>query len=223
MKEFDKSLIEEIIGYKFKNPELLERAFTHSSYTNEKAKPSYERLEFLGDSAIGFIIARELYERYPDIDEGKLSKAKSIIVSAQCLSAAIDKTGLIEYLRVGNGNIREEAIKSQSVKCDLFESIAAAILRDSGYDLEECRKFALRFLDGEIKDIENRQKFLDHKSLLLENCAKNGKKAEFRFEKKGDKFLVKLFVDGEYASEGQGRSKKEAEKMAAKLFLEKHI
>ena len=133
--------MKEIIGYKFKNPELLERAFTHSSYTNEKAKPSYERLEFLGDSAIGFIIARELYERYPDIDEGKLSKAKSIIVSAQCLSAAIDKTGLIEYLRVGNGNIREEAIKSQSVKCDLFESIAAAILWDSGYDLEECRKF----------------------------------------------------------------------------------
>jgi len=108
MKRFDFEAIEKVIGYTFEDKRLLVEALTHSSYANENADLSYERLEFLGDSVLGFIISSFLFEKYPNEDEGFLTKTKAKIVSGKSLSAAMDKMGLIQYVRTAQGSIEDE-------------------------------------------------------------------------------------------------------------------
>ncbi len=95
MRYFNVKAIEQAIGYKFRNEMILLEAFTHASYANENKVRSYERLEFLGDSILGYYVARYLYDNYPDADEGFLTKAKSNIVSGRTLAEVIDGLGLI--------------------------------------------------------------------------------------------------------------------------------
>jgi len=219
VKQFNKSEIENIIGYKFKDENLLLQSFTHSSYAKENGAESYERIEYLGDSALGFVVAMELYRRFPQCDEGKLTRLRASLVSAKSLSAIIDKTSLIEYMRLGKGEIQSSALQSENVKCDLFEAIAGAILLDSSYNIEECRNFILKLLSDSIHDIEEGHVQPDYKSKLLEECAKTNKMVEFRIQTNSSPFKVQLYIDNKFIAEAEGQTKKAAEKAAAKLYF----
>ncbi|MBR1746650.1 MAG: ribonuclease III [Clostridia bacterium] len=211
--------IERIIGYTFKNKELLIRAFTHSSYANEhKNEESYERLEFLGDAVVNYVVGLFLYETFPTFGEGKLSKIRAGTVDRQTIAGVVDDCGLMKYMRTGRGSINLQNGFSTKVKCDLFESIIGAAVIDNNEDLTVAKRLVDRFLSDKIK-LNN----TDYKSLLLEHCAKTSKNAEFILLKEGktgdNRFAMALLIDGQKVSEGSGPSKKEAEREAAKIYL----
>ncbi|MDD4316339.1 MAG: ribonuclease III domain-containing protein [Clostridia bacterium] len=216
MKNFDIRAIEKTIGYTFKNKKLLFQAFTHSSFSNEMGLPSYERLEFVGDAAIGLVITVELYARFADLDEGKLSKARARLVSRQSFGSIIDDCGLIEYMQVGKGDIQVNALESVRKKCDLFEAIAGAILLDSGTNLDEVKKLVLKYLAADIERVFDDDTYCDYKSEVLEKY----KNAEFVFRADGENFVVTLLVGGKEVASASSKSKKDAEKAAAKAFLD---
>ena len=137
--------IEEKIGYTFRDGALLERAFTHASAS---ARDNYQNLEFLGDSVLGFIVSRTLYSEYADTDEGSLTKMRAAVVSERPLAAAIDRLGVAEELITGESEKKNGVSDHSSVKCDLFESLTAAIYLDGG--LDEAEKFVLGALSEEI-------------------------------------------------------------------------
>jgi len=212
MKNFDLIDVQKKIGYGFKDWELLFSAFTHASFANENGVGSYERLEFLGDSIINYIVAEYLFDRYRGQDEGFLTKTRAALVSTKTLAEAIDKLDLVDYMRTSAGSVADEVIKSVSVKADLFEAITAAIMLDGGR-MEECKKFVLRNLESMIPEagvVNN-----DYKSLLLEECAKNGHKAVFVTEAAEVGFESEIFIGGAKAGTGKGGSKRKAEQQAA--------
>lgn len=222
MKNFNIEEIENKIGYTFKNKKLLAQAFTHTSFSNENNEDSYERLEFLGDATIGFIIAEQLFNRYPKIDEGKLTKARALLVSRNTMSDIVEETGLIEFMRVGEGDIKNNVDKSSSVKCDLFESITGAILVDNNFKMADCKTFILKFFENRLSSIKNDNNFMDYKSLALEECAKNNQKAEFIIDEEktqNNQFKAKFLIDGKQVSEAIANTKKEAQKKAAQEYL----
>ena len=224
MKRFDFEAIEKTIGYTFEDKRLLMEALTHSSYANENADLSYERLEFLGDSVLGFIISSFLFKKYPNEDEGFLTKTKAKIVSGKTLASAMDKMGLIEYVRTAQGSIEEEIKKSSNVKEDIFESIIGAILLDSN-DYTKCIEYVLKHLDKALSIDYLNNEVTDYKSKLLEYSAKNrGHAVEFEVYPLGDNvnsgFGAIVKINGMVYGKGEGQSKKKAEQLAAKRTIE---
>jgi ribonuclease-3 len=216
--------IEKMIGYQFKNKAILKQVFTHTSYANEHNIPSYERLEFLGDAVLEYIITTELYKRFPHLDEGKLTKARAYLVSCGYLSNKIKETSLIEFMLVGEGTIQNDMRLSHNMHCDLFEAIVGGILIDNDFDISKAREFILRFLKEDIIKAGTKGSFKDYKSLLLEMCAKKGKKAEFSLINKekrlNEDFIVELSIEGKRVSVAHAKNKKEAEKKAAQAYFE---
>lgn len=213
--------IEDKIGYTFKNKELLVRAFTHTSYSNEhNDKDNYERFEFLGDAALGYVIGLYLYETYPLYDEGKLTKIRAGVVDRKTISEVVDSLDIIRYVRAGKGNASHDLASSVKVKCDIFEAIIGAIVIDNNNDLTCAKNFIIRFLESKIGASK-----VDYKSTVLEKCAKNGQKAEFvinREEKDNNTvFCAELMIDGTSVSTGEGHNIKSAEQSACKNFLKK--
>lgn len=211
--------IERIIGYSFKNKDLLVRAFTHSSYVNEhKREESYERLEFLGDAALNYIVGLYLYETFPSFAEGKLSKVRAGTVDKETIAEVIDELGLLRFMRIGKGSADIVKGSSMKVKCDLFEAILGATVIDNDEDISVAKKIVEAFLSEKIT-LNNS----DYKTRLLEHCAGTGKKAVFTVLKEGpvgpERFVIALFIDGEKVSEGIGENKKTAERAAAKVYL----
>ena len=150
-----KENLNRVKDYTFKNPKLLERALTHSSYSKE----NYERLEFLGDSILDFIVGDFLYERVED-GEGKLSKLRASFVSEQYLHKIFDELNISKYVKLGKSYKTE---LTKAVKADIFEAIVASIYLDGG--LDEAKKFIVSTLKlGNYKTIKN----LDYKSQIQE-------------------------------------------------------
>ena len=214
--------IEQKIGYTFKNKELLVRAFTHTSYSNEHSnKDNYERLEFLGDAALGYVIGLYLYETYPGYDEGKLTKIRSGVVDRKTISEVVDALDIIRYVRAGNGNTGNDLSSSIKVKCDLFEAIIGAIVIDNNNDLSFAKDFILKYLESKVGVHKE-----DYKSALLEKCAKSGRKVNFIINKQVDEdsnivFIAELFIDGSLVSTGEGHNTKIAEQSACKNYFSK--
>ncbi len=217
--------IQDTIGYTFKNKDLLYKAFTHSSYANQNGLESYERLEFLGDSVVGMIVAEALYLTFPDEDEGFLTKVKSKIVNADALGNKIKSMGLMQYMLTADNNVAHEVGKSLKMNCDLFEAIVGAIMLDSG--LAASKAFIIDKLSDIIKQASsNMDTITDYKSRLLEWCAKRGKKAIFSTESyKTDSgelaFKSMLEVNGKFYGSGTDSSKKRAEQKAAQQAIKK--
>ena len=212
------------LGYKFKNLSLLDAALTHSSYANEhKSHSSYERLEFLGDSVLGMIVSTELIDKFPDKDEGFLTKFKSGVVSGATLKEAVERIGIIGYVLHGNGKASGEVVASDNVKEDVFEACVGAIMLDGGID--EARRFVLRelhsALNGKGVPFGN-----DFKSEFYEYAAKRALHAEI-ISKEADGgallngFVAHAYIDGELVGSGAGKSKKIAERGAASAALGK--
>ena len=153
------SEIEKLIGYEFKNKELLELAFIHSSY----GKPNNERLEFLGDAILDMVIADVLYSKIVD-DEGSLSKKRATMVCEKNLSSIIKKLGLCKFIKFGNSF---KGVPSNAVCADLFECIIGAIYLDNKNSLIEVKEFILKHMDMSVCDD------IDYKTSLQELVQKS--------------------------------------------------
>lgn len=224
MKPFDIEQIEKIIGYTFIDKRNLVEAFTHSSYANENADLSYERLEFLGDSILGFVVANYLFKQYPEEDEGFLTQTKAKIVSGKALSSVMSQMGLIHFVRTAQGSIENEILNSGNVMEDLFEAIIGAIMVDSN-DYKECEKFIFRHLGKSLSVNYLEKTTLDYKSKLLEYIAKN-KGMEIKFvvtplaDNVNSGFKAQIKINDQIYGQGEGISKKKAEQQASKKTLD---
>lgn len=153
---------EQRIGYTFRDRALLEAAVTHASGAVNRLA-SNERLEFLGDAILGFVVCEKLYARFPDSLEGDLTRIKSAVVSRETCSRISHELGLAEFLVVGKGLMVDSAVP-MSVLSDLFESLVAAIYLDGG--IEPARELIERFMEQEIVNVAAGTRGLNHKSLL---------------------------------------------------------
>ena len=219
--------LEETIGYRFRNRKLLETALTHSSFANERHDPgeeSYERLEFLGDSILGLVTAEFLYRHEPELPEGRMTRLRAELVCEQSLHRIAQRMELGKYMRLGRGEERTHGRERPSILADMVESILAAMYLDSG-SLEEPRRFILNELLLPA-DLGEQHRSEDYKTALQELIQRKPNQL-ISYEMLGqsgpdhDKtFVFRVLVNGVPVGEGSGRSKKEAEQMAAREALE---
>ncbi len=219
--------LERKIGYRFRDWRLLETALTHSSYANERRDEgceSYERLEFLGDSILGHVTADFLYRQEPTIPEGRMTRLRAELVCEASLHRIAQRLDLGRYMRLGKGEERTRGRERPSILADMVESLIAAMYLDSG-SLEQPRRFILEEL-LEQADLGEQHQSEDYKTMLQELVQRrpNQKIGYELLSESGpdhDKtFRFRVTINGQAVGEGSGRSKKEAEQMAAKQALE---
>lgn len=212
--------IEQIIDYKFNDINLLQTAFTHSSFAYTHNLQNNERLEFLGDSALNFCTTRFLFENF-DFDEGVSSKIRAYLVSSEYVSEYIKNNGLENFLLCDNFDPK----KSTNVMGDLYEAIVGAVLLDGG--LDNCKKFVLASLNYSkelVNDVHS--KVRDYKTELQEYLQKSGYlNLEYVLVKKSGPahdpmFTIQTKIGGKSYASATGKNKKEAENICAKQTLE---
>lgn len=215
--------LEEKLGYSFQNISLLEHALTHSSYANESRGryTSNERLEFLGDSVLGMVVADHLYRTCPDLPEGDLTRTRAALVCEESLVEVAQELGLGDYLRLGKGEELCGGRHRPSIQADAVEAVLAAIYLDGG--IGSTRKIIHRFiLDRAQKPGGHR----DYKTALQELVQRTpGSSVEYKLlQETGPDhcrvFVMEVSVNGTVAGQGRGHSKKAAEQMAAKAAIE---
>ncbi len=215
-------MIEKKLGYKFKDRKLLKTALTHSSYANETGVESNERLEFLGDAVLGFIVARVLYDLFPDAAEGKLSKMRSAIVSRMNFAHFAKELKIDKQILLGKGEENTGGRKRQSNLAGAFEAIIGAIFIDGGY------KKVYSIVSKLLKNCLNGKQeiFKDYKTKLQEVAQRKYKKVPkykvvLEEGPPHDKcFHVEVKLGRKSLGKGTGRNKKQAEQAAAKEGLE---
>lgn len=211
------------LGIKPKDLKLYTTAFSHSSYANEhKAKKDYERLEFLGDAVLDLVAADYFYKREDD-PEGKMTKLRASYVCENALFEYSKDLNLTEYIKVGHGEEKEGGKYKKAIVADIFEALIGAIYIDLGY--ATARKVVLNIIVPYIED-ENVVFFSDYKSTLQEYVQTEQKSLSYDLiDESGpshDKvFKVEVKIDEIVYGIGVGRSKKEAEQLAAKEAIEK--
>lgn len=218
--------IEKITGMKFKSLETLKTALTHTSYANEKGLPhsrSNERLEFLGDSILGFVIAEELFKRFPENPEGSLAKAKAILASEEVLSRLSKELKIGEFLFLGKGEELTGGRERDSILADVFEAIVASIYLECGMDA--VRKFINFLFEDKYEKAINEELVHDSKTKLQELTQRKYRiLPEYSVvDQYGPPhnltFIVEVSVNGKVFGRGSGKSKKEAEQKAAQQAL----
>jgi ribonuclease-3 len=207
-------------------PDVLEQAFLHSSYVNERGDPrgSNERLEFLGDAVIGLAVTSHLFKQYPDADEGRLTKAKSVVVSRPMLTEKAKEIGLPSYLRLGKGEEVNHGRERPNNIGNAFEALVGVIFLERGFSY--AARFVLRYLKDDIERCLLEQSATgDYKSLLQESaqrlfdCRPTYTVDNTSGKAHRKEFAVTVTVAG-HRGIGRGHSKKEAEQAAAKqLYL----
>ena len=216
--------LETKIGYHFKNPTLLFRALTHSSYANESHSglDSNERLEFLGDAVLGIITADYLYNNYTHLPEGELTKLRAALVCETSLHQFASEIRLGQYLKLGRGEVHTGGRERPSILADAFEALIAAIYLDGG--MEEAKRFVLSFITRAIHSHQNA--FKDYKTTLQEIIQKNPEE-RLEYVLTGEsgpdhdkRFEVEIHLNSNVMGRGVGRSKKQAEQEAAREALE---
>ena len=219
--------LEEIIGYRFRNPMLLKTALTHSSYVNEhprEAAACYERLEFLGDAILDLVSAELLYAWEPQLPEGKMTRIRSELVCEESLHQVALKLDLGNWMRLGKGEELSGGRERPSILADMVESVIAAIYLDSG--MEQASRFVKKHVLAHADNfILNRSR--DNKTELQE-LVQQQSGSSIHYELTGEsgpdhdkRFCYAVYVNGAFAGEGSGRTKKEAEQAAAGAALEK--
>ncbi|MBR6769875.1 MAG: ribonuclease III [Lachnospiraceae bacterium] len=211
--------LEHRIGYCFKDRMLLKQALTHSSFSNEqkinKIK-DYERLEFLGDAVLELASSEFLYEEYPDLSEGELTKKRSTLVCAPSLAFCARDIDLAGYIRLGKGEEATGGRGRESIISDVMEAVIGAIYLDGGY--KDAVRFVRQFI---LSDLENKQLFYDSKTLLQEYVQKDSR-ATLHYVVVGEsgpdhakEFAVEVMINGQVLGRGIGKTKKAAEQQAA--------
>lgn len=221
-REPSRQKLERILGVKFKNPALLEEALTHKSFAMETGTkvPFNERLEFLGDSILSAVVAHYLFNRYPDVDEGKLSQLKSMLVSRPSLTGWGKGIELGQFLRLSEGEHLAGGRDRDSIVGNAMEAVLGAMYLEAGFEPTQ------RFID---KLLAKRKRLVsaDYKSRLQEWAQKKYKvPPDYRVKRSfgpdhAKTFEVEVGVGGEFVGEGTGKSKKEAEQAAARDALRK--
>lgn len=222
----DPSAFEERLGYHFRNRDLLTRALTHKSYSHEARQPGLrdnETFEFLGDSVLGFVVGDLLFHRFPDLDEGALSKMKAYLVSASSLAEKARAYGMGDVLYLGVGEEKSGGRKKESLLANLFEAMIAGIYLDGG--IEPARALIERSFDDDLDSIDAEDLlFQDYKTALQELAQGKGLQLpdySVVAEAGPDhdkRFVVEVRV-GNFIARGEGSSKKEAQQEAAKHAL----
>lgn len=218
-------ILEENLGYNFKDISLLQNALTHSSYANEVRNgiTSNERLEFLGDSVLSIIVSDYLFKNMPKIPEGELTKLRASLVCEKTLCSFSRELKIGEFLMLGKGEEKGGGRERNSILADAFEAVLAAVYLDGG--IENAQKIVLRFIINELKHTEH-DAFKDYKTVLQEIIQQNPEecvKYILKSESGPDhdkSFVVEVHLNSNVIGTGTGKSKKQAEQMAAKQALE---
>lgn len=220
---------QERVGHTFRDSGLLERALTHRSYSNEHRDfqfPNNERLEFLGDTVLGFVIGEMIYRSFPNLQEGALSKIKAHLVSATTLAEKGRGLTIGRFLRMGTGEARSGGSEKLSLLADSFEAVVAAVYLDGG--LPAAAAFIRRVFGPDVSGIDiGDLSFHDYKTALQETAQGLGLPLpEYRVvDEYGPdhekSFVVEVYWDGVSFAYGRGTSKREAQRKAAKEALKK--
>ncbi|KKR32221.1 MAG: Ribonuclease 3, partial [Candidatus Gottesmanbacteria bacterium GW2011_GWC2_39_8] len=215
-------------GVKFKDEDLIRKAFIHRSYLNEakETMESNERLEFLGDSILSFLVSSYLYKEFPDKPEGELTNLRSAIVKTKTLALISQKLELGKYLYLSRGEEEGGGRNNTSLLADTFEAFIGAIFLDSG--IEEPRKILNQFLFPLLGDILENKLYKDAKSSFQEEVQEKTRISPVYKVMKEEgpdhakKFTVGVYVGDKLYGTGDGRNKQEAEQEAARSALEKY-
>ena len=216
--------LEKHIGYVFRDKGFLRDALTHSSFANEnrKSSESNERLEFLGDSILGFIVAEHLYTFRPDMPEGQMTRVRAELVCEKSLELAAGSMQLGEFLMLGRGEALSGGRSRPSILADAFEAVVAAVYLDGG--INPAKELVTRFILSGLKP--GGQAASDYKTALQELVQKkSGQILTYHLVSESGPdhkkhFTAEVRLNGEVKGTGSGRSKKEAEQQAAQNALE---
>ena len=217
--------LEQGLGYAFRNKALLENALTHSSYANENRErhlPDNERLEFLGDSILGFVVAEYLYRSFPDKPEGELTRIRADLVCERNLAEAAATVELGSYLLLGHGEEHGGGRKRDSIVSDAMESVIAASFMDGGF--AAAKEIIDRLILSNIP--KGRPRNFDYKTAFQE-LVQRKKDQQIHYELTGESgpdhdkhFEVEVLLNGKAVGHGVGSSKKRAEQAAAEAAIE---
>lgn len=225
MKDFSK--LEEAIGIKFKNSDLLRQAFVHRSYLNEH--PDFElkhneRLEFLGDAVLEIIVTEILFNDFADTPEGDLTNWRASLVNYRMLASIANEIGVEKYLYLSKGESKDKNSKArQIILANAMEAVIGAIYLDQG--MKAARKFIKIFILSKLSDILKNKLYLDPKSRFQEKAQEiHGITPKYKVLSEtgpdhDKEFVVGLYLDNEFISQGKGSSKQEAQVAAAEQGL----
>ncbi len=217
--------LEKRLNYKFKNIDLLKNALVHSSYANEVrgSVHSNERLEFLGDSVLSVIVSEHLYNKFPNMPEGELTRMRASLVCEKSLCEFSRELGIGNYLKLGKGEDKNGGRERDSILADAFEAVLAAVYLDGGMDAAKAH-----IMNTVLRDIKHCEDdtFKDYKTTLQEVIQRNPEESVSYIlvnESGPDhnkSFTVEVHLNSNVIGKGTGKSKKQAEQMAAKQALE---
>ena len=223
IKDEDISRFEQLIGYTFRDKQLLVQAFTHSCFVNEQKinkHPDYERLEFLGDAVLEMISSAYLFRKFPDKKEGEMSKMRASLVCEGALAFDAKVLDLNSYILLGKGEEATGGRDKESIIADVMEAVIGALFLDGG--IEESKRFIDSYV---LTNTDAMQMFGDSKSMLQET-AQGENLGEVRYEICGESgpehdkiFEVRVYVGDKNLGEGTGKTKKAAEQKAASQAL----
>ncbi|MGN1002226.1 MAG: ribonuclease III [Oscillospiraceae bacterium] len=215
--------LEKKLGYAFRDPALIQTALTHSSYANEHRCQSNERLEYVGDSVLGMVVATHLYALYPEMPEGGMTRLRAELVCEHSLWTVADKLGFGRYLRLGKGEELSGGRERHSILADCVEAVIAALYLDGG--MEPARRFIDEHILSQL-DSGAPIGVTDYKTELQELVQQRPGRT-LSYELVGESgpdhrktFAFRVSLDGERIGEGEGHTKKEAEQNAARCALE---
>jgi len=217
--------LQESVGWAFVDHDLLDRALTHRSYCSEQGiEDSNERLEFLGDSVLGFVVTRFVYEQYPQMPEGELAKLRAAVVSAEALADVAQDLDLGSSLRLGKGEDASGGRAKPSILADAMEAVIAAVYLDGG--LEPATRLVLALLESRIREQATGPGGQDYKTRLQELAAQQcDQLPRYQVRNEGPdhskRFFAAVHLRGEQYGAGEGRSKKAAEQAAARIAWER--
>ncbi len=216
--------LEARLGYRFRDPALLERALTHASFGHEVQAPDYERLEFLGDAVLAFVVAERMYRADPEATEGDLTRRKQSVVRAEALAEAARRIGLGEALRLGKGEESTGGRTKASLLADAFEAVLGAVYLDRG--IRSARAFVNRHLGLEMGAVLQAKDVAEDYKTRLQEWAQARWRVTPRYRivsasgpAHAQEFVAEVLVEDSVIGEGAGRSRKQAEQQAARAAL----
>ena len=217
-------ILEKEIGYKFKDITLLKKALTHTSYAYEHKLESNEKLEFLGDSILEFLSSKYIYNNYPKLKEGEMTKVRATVVCEKSLYKVAKLHNFSDFLYLGKSEIKTGERQRTAILADSVEAVIAAIYKDGG--IEPVEKFIVENLKEPIAEATKHVGDKDYKTVLQEKLQEHGEvKIEYEIINESgpdhDKsFEAQVIFNGRILANGSGKSKKSAEMQAAKKALE---
>lgn len=218
-------MLEKQIGYKFQNQHLLKTALTHTSYAHEKSQESNEKLEFLGDSILEFVVSKYLYENYRKLKEGEMTKVRAGVVCEDSLVCIAKKYNFSDFLLLGRSEQATNVNKAHSILADSVEAVIASIYLDLG--MSKAEEFILTNLSESIEYASQNVGMKDYKTILQEKLQEHGDVfIEYKVLKEEGPdhkkiFTIEVLMNKKSLAIGKGTTKKSAQMQAAKGALEK--